>query len=336
MRLYLCNISIKALQVDKNEVGNETSLSAHHSRPDFNNVHLEKIRKSAFMEVMYIFGPESECAFREGVHVVTSDYSLLYSACNTAHSDRDLVRVREDMKQCGNNNIQEIQLFKYWREEKGKSESKLESLWVESQKLKQHIIVNNSENIIKFLGITEGSGNSIMMVLQYANSGTLRNYLRNKIHENIFIISWAEIILITEQIVSGLQNLYDNNIIHRDLQPKNILIVRDDKNKFNKAAIADFGSASKSDDSMASLYGRPFTIAIDSAYDDSLIAIYGKYFTIEYADPQLINSRGPTFKSDIYSLGIMLWELTSGIRPYSKYLNKLALSYYILNGLQEK
>ena len=37
------------------------------------------------------------------------------------------------------NNIQEIQLFKYWREEKGKSESNLESLWVEGQKARVYI-----------------------------------------------------------------------------------------------------------------------------------------------------------------------------------------------------
>ncbi|CAG8560951.1 22112_t:CDS:2 [Gigaspora rosea] len=111
------------------------------------------------------------------------------------------------------------------------------------------------------------------MALQYANDGTLRDYLRNKIHENKFIISYAEIILITEQIISGLQNLHDNKVIHRDLQPKNILIVLDDKNKFNKAAIADFGSTSKLD-------------------DNRNISIFGKYFTIEYMDPQFfINPR---------------------------------------------
>ncbi|CAG8713980.1 12320_t:CDS:2, partial [Gigaspora rosea] len=59
--------------------------------------------------------------------------------------------------------------------------------------------------------------NNMMIVLQYANGGTLQNYLINKIHENIFIISWAEIILITEQIIFGLQNLHNNNVIHGDL-----------------------------------------------------------------------------------------------------------------------
>ncbi|KAF0349247.1 kinase-like protein [Gigaspora margarita] len=212
-----------------------------------------------------------------------------------------------------------------------------------ANELNQHITVNNSENVIRFLGITEGFGNSLMMVLQYANGGTLRDYLKRKIHEKIFIISWAEIILITGQIISGLQNLHDNNVIHGDLHPKNILIVLDDKNKFNKAAIADFGSASKSDDSKASIYGNSFNDEIDfgsaSESDDSTLSTHRKYHVIEYADPQFFidpRSPRPTFKSDIYSLGVMLWELTSGIRPYSTINNKIALYGHILKGLREK
>ncbi|RIB07277.1 kinase-like domain-containing protein, partial [Gigaspora rosea] len=180
--------------------------------------------------------------------------------------------------------------------------------------------------------------NNLMMVLQYANGGTLYDYLRNKIHENIFIISWAEIILITKQIIFGLRNLHDNNVTHRDLHPKNILIVHD------KAAIADFGSASKSDNSIPLIYGKSFTVAIAdfrsaSKFDNSLVSIFGKYITIKYADPQFfinISTIIPTVESDIYSLGIILWELTSRILPYSKYPNKVALPILIFNRLREK
>ncbi|CAG8726788.1 11511_t:CDS:2, partial [Gigaspora rosea] len=172
---------------------------------------------------------------------------------------------------------------------------------------KRHMTVNYSENIIRFLGIT--------VVLQYANGGTLRSYLRSKINENIFIISRAEIILITKQIISGLQSLHDNKVIHRNLNPENILIVRDDN--------------------MASIYEKSFNIAIDfGSADDSLTSAFS---TIEYEDLQfLINTRGPTCKSDIYSLEVILCELTSGIRPYSKYNNKFVLAYYISKGLREK
>ncbi|RIB07270.1 kinase-like domain-containing protein [Gigaspora rosea] len=161
----------------------------------------------------------------------------------------------------------------------------------------------------------EDFGNNLIIVLQYANGGTLRSYLRSKINENIFIISRAEIILITKQIISGLQSLHDNKVIHRNLNPENILIVRDDN--------------------MASIYEKSFNIAIDfGSADDSLTSAFS---TIEYEDLQfLINTRGPTCKSDIYSLEVILCELTSGIRPYSKYNNKFVLAYYISKGLREK
>ncbi|KAF0552279.1 kinase-like domain-containing protein [Gigaspora margarita] len=192
--------------------------------------------------------------------------------------------------------------------------------------LKQHVAVNDSENVIKFLGITIDSGNrgnseqkNYMIVLQYANGGTLRDYLQNKINENIFRISWADLISIAEQIIFGLRDLHLNNIVHGDLHPKNILIVHDDNSKF-KVVLSDFGSASKS--------------------GDSVISIHGKYLTIEYADPQFFidpEMIEPKFKSDIYGLGVILWELTSGIRPFSKVVNKLAISYLVAQkGKREK
>ncbi|CAG8719085.1 3511_t:CDS:2 [Dentiscutata erythropus] len=82
--------------------------------------------------------------------------------------------------------------------------------------IKQHMTVNNSSG-----------QNNYMIVLEYAN----------------------EIILIAEQIIFGLKALHHKNIVHGDLHPKNILIVRDDKNKY-KVAIADFGSATRRDDSL--------------------------------------------------------------------------------------
>ncbi|RIB09737.1 kinase-like domain-containing protein [Gigaspora rosea] len=179
--------------------------------------------------------------------------------------------------------------------------------------IKQHMTVNKSEYIIKFLGITR----DFKIVLQYANGGTLRKHLENKISDSIFKISWEELIKIAEQVIYGLRDLHENNVVHGDLHPKNIL-THDDNGKF-KVVIADFGSASK--------------------LDDSLISIHQEYFTLEYADPQLFidpQMVRPNCKSDIYSLGVILWELTSGIRPFSKIPNKIALANHIARGKREK
>ncbi|RIB07242.1 kinase-like domain-containing protein [Gigaspora rosea] len=181
--------------------------------------------------------------------------------------------------------------------------------------LKQHITVNNHENIIKFLGITASSeipGNDYMIVLQFANGGNLTDYLRSKIHDSIFKISWAELIQIAEQIILGIQHLHSNKIVHRNLHPKNILI------NDNKVLISGFGSAWK--------------------FDDSLISLFDEGITYEYIDPQIfIKSRYmPNIKSDIYSLGVLLWELTSGIHPFSKIPNKRVLTNLISKGKRER
>ncbi|KAF0541165.1 kinase-like protein [Gigaspora margarita] len=182
-----------------------------------------------------------------------------------------------------------------------------------ANELKQRFKVNNHENIIKFLGIAvETSRNDYMIVLQFANSGNLTDYLRSKIHDGIFKILWAELIQVAEQIILGIQHLHSNKIVHRNLHPKNILI------NDNKVLISGFGSAWK--------------------FDDSLISLFDEGITYEYTDPQIfIQSRFmPNTKSDIYSLGVILWELTSGIHPFSKIPNKFALAHLISKGKRER
>ncbi|PKK78964.1 kinase-like protein, partial [Rhizophagus irregularis] len=72
-----------------------------------------------------------------------------------------------------------------------------------------------------------------MMVLQYANEGTLRDYLGNK--ERFDSLSWERKIQMALDITKGLQCLHDKQIIHRDLHSKNILV------NDGKLMIADLG-----------------------------------------------------------------------------------------------
>lgn len=55
------------------------------------------------------------------------------------------------------------------------------------------------------------------MILQFADRGNLRNYLETKWRDNIYKISWDELIKIAKQIALGLEYLHQINIIHRDL-----------------------------------------------------------------------------------------------------------------------
>ncbi|KAF0541169.1 kinase-like protein [Gigaspora margarita] len=181
--------------------------------------------------------------------------------------------------------------------------------------IKQHIIVNNHDNVIKFLGITAGpetSSNNYMLVLQYADSGNLKDHLQRKTHDGVFKIFWTELMEIAEQIIFGLQHLHNNNMVHGNLHPKNILTNN------GKILISGFGSAWK--------------------FDDSLMSPFEEGVTFEYSDPQIFIQPQfiPNTKSDIYGLGVILWELTSGIRPFSKVPNKLSLIHHISKGKREK
>lgn len=93
-----------------------------------------------------------------------------------------------------------------------------------------------------------------------------------------------------KQIVDGYYEISSNRIIHRDLKPANILL------KNNKIKIADFGFAMKSTDSKKySSYnvGSPI-----------------------YMPPEALNDNKYSFKSDIWAIGVIFYELLTGKTPW--------------------
>ncbi|KAF0494223.1 kinase-like protein [Gigaspora margarita] len=149
-------------------------------------------------------------------------------------------------------------------------------------------------NIIKLYGISrEPRTGNFMLVLQYANNGSLRNYLRRKCNDGLYSISWNEICSITKGIINGLIYLHGKGIFHRNLHSNNILI------NDGKALISDFGIPKYLNDT-----SNP-----------------GAATMIAYTDPQYIIEKKSERdqKSDIYSLGVLFWELTSGVPPFQNY-----------------
>ncbi|KAF0559892.1 kinase-like protein [Gigaspora margarita] len=179
--------------------------------------------------------------------------------------------------------------------------------------LKQLRTIKFHPNVNQFYGITiDPKTDDLMLVLEFANEGNLREYLQSKWHDNVFKISLNEIIKIANQITLGLMRLHESNIIHCDLHPKNIL-----KNN-DRFLIADFGLARKINDSFVS----SFTTSHGAP---------------AYIDPQChINpAKKRDAKSDVYSLGIIFWELTSGIASFESSINGVAICVQILQGYRE-
>ncbi|RIB15112.1 kinase-like domain-containing protein [Gigaspora rosea] len=150
-------------------------------------------------------------------------------------------------------------------------------------------------NIIKFYGVyKDPHTHNFMLILQLANGGTLRNYLESKWKDGKFEIPWINLNSFAIEITCGLRFLHEKKICHRDLHSNNILI------NDGKILISDFGISKKMDSTTqtSSVKGLP-------AY------VEPRYYL--YPDEKIKHDE----KSDIYSLGVVFWELTSGTPPFS-------------------
>ncbi|RIB15128.1 kinase-like domain-containing protein, partial [Gigaspora rosea] len=146
------------------------------------------------------------------------------------------------------------------------------------------------------------------MILEYANEGTLREYLKT----NFTRLQWTEKLRIAKEIAHGLLFLHENNIIHRDLHSNNILIHE------SKPKITDFGLSKQINETSktSTAFGMP-----------------------AYVEPQFLIDQ--TYKrdkkSDIYSFGVILWEISSGRPPFQNFELKMVKLYiHLYEGNREK
>ncbi|HYP12515.1 MAG TPA: serine/threonine-protein kinase, partial [Bryobacteraceae bacterium] len=100
------------------------------------------------------------------------------------------------------------------------------------------------------------------------------------------------------QICSAVQAAHERQIIHRDIKPTNILV-----NSRGEPKLLDFGIAKILDPELAT-----------QTVDPTMTAL--RMMTPEYASPEQVRGDSVTEASDVYSLGVLLYELLSGHRPY--------------------
>ncbi|GES94911.1 kinase-like domain-containing protein [Rhizophagus clarus] len=166
---------------------------------------------------------------------------------------------------------------------------------------------NSHENIIQFRGVTKFEDEKkYSLVLEYADGGTLGKYLRNN------VIEWENQLRFAKEITSAVLWLHDyKGIVHGDLHPNNILIHKD------TIKLADFGRS---------------CLKGSNCYNTEVWGV------IPYVDPKMLDQTTPyklNEKSDIYSLGVLFWELTSRSSFFNGH-NDHHITLKILSGVREK
>ena len=140
------------------------------------------------------------------------------------------------------------------------------------------------ENIIKLYNVHEDNEN-INIIMEYAENGNLFELIskeKNGLEESKAFDYFI-------QVVNAVYYLHNNNIIHRDIKPENILIGND-----NKIKLCDFG------------WAKELTLENRSTFCG----------TVEYMAPEIVGSENYDYSVDIWSLGILLYELLFGHSPF--------------------
>lgn len=141
-------------------------------------------------------------------------------------------------------------------------------------------------NIVEMYDVGEDDG-KYFIVMEYVDGKTLKSLIKKR-----GALTLPEIIDIMLQLTSGLACAHDSYIIHRDIKPQNIMILDDGTVK-----ITDFGIA----------------MALNSNELTQTNSVMG---SVHYLPPEQANGSGSTIKSDIYSLGILMYELLTGKLPF--------------------
>ena len=141
-------------------------------------------------------------------------------------------------------------------------------------------------NIVKIYDVSLGDGIQYL-VMEYVDGITLKEYI-----EQQHVLKWKEAVHFTVQILRALQHAHDKGIVHRDIKPHNIMLLQDGTIK-----VMDFGIARFARDD-----GRTMT--------DKAIG------SVHYISPEQARGDVTDEKSDIYSVGVMLFEMLTGKLPF--------------------
>ena len=144
----------------------------------------------------------------------------------------------------------------------------------------------NDPNIVEVYDVGEDDG-KYFIVMEYVQGLTLKQLIKKR-----GSLTLPEVQDIMLQLTSAVAHAHESYIIHRDIKPQNVIILEDGRVK-----IMDFGIA----------------VALNAGEFTQTNSVMG---TVYYIPPEQANGGAATTKSDIYSLGILMYELVTGHVPF--------------------
>ncbi|MBO5745841.1 MAG: Stk1 family PASTA domain-containing Ser/Thr kinase [Clostridia bacterium] len=148
------------------------------------------------------------------------------------------------------------------------------------------IAVLNHPNIVKVYDVSFGDVIQYI-VMEYVDGVTLKQYI-----EKQKSLRWKDAVYLTIQVLRALQHAHDKGIVHRDVKPQNIMLLSDGTIK-----VTDFGIAR-------------FARSEHKTMTDKAIG------SVHYISPEQARGEATDEKADIYSVGVMLYEMLTGRLPF--------------------
>ena len=149
----------------------------------------------------------------------------------------------------------------------------------------QAVAMLSHPNIVSVYDVSH-SDDVEYIVMELIEGVTLMQYMKKK-----GALGWKEALHFAVQISKALEHAHEKGIVHRDIKPQNIMILKDGTIK-----VADFGIA-----------------ALESAQEKKSDQTVG---SVHYIAPEQARGEQPDPRSDIYSLGVVLYEMLTGKMPY--------------------